>query len=53
MRAGQNTRFARQLRANSTDAEQRLWWRLRSKQLGSLRFRRQHPLGAYVVDFVC
>jgi very-short-patch-repair endonuclease len=35
-----------------TDAEQRLWWALR--QLGtSNRFRRQHPIGARIVDFAC
>ncbi len=35
-----------------TDAEKRLWGRLRREALG-YDFRRQHPLGAYVVDFVC
>jgi very-short-patch-repair endonuclease len=44
--------FARRLRAASTDAERRLWSRLRLRQLGQ-RFRRQQPLGPYVVDFVC
>jgi very-short-patch-repair endonuclease len=33
-----------------TDAEKKLWWRLRNDQLG-LSFRRQHPIGVYVVDF--
>jgi very-short-patch-repair endonuclease len=33
-----------------TDAEKKLWWRLRDDQLG-LSFRRQHPIGVYVVDF--
>jgi len=36
-----------------TDAERRLWSKLRSKQLMGLKFRRQHPLGPYIVDFVC
>jgi very-short-patch-repair endonuclease len=36
-----------------TDAEIRLWSRLRRKQLEGFRFRRQHPLGPYVVDFFC
>ena len=33
-----------------TDAEKLLWYRLRDKQLG-VRFRRQHPIGPYIVDF--
>ena len=36
-----------------TDAEQVLWQRLRRKQIDGLRFRRQFPLGHYIVDFVC
>ncbi len=36
-----------------TDAERRLWWQLRYKQLDGFRFRRQHPLDPYVVDFFC
>ena len=44
---------ARHLRKNLSDAESRLWWRLRQKQLGGFRFRRQVPLGPYVADFVC
>ena len=45
--------LARRLRASPTDAEIRLWSRLRHKQLAGFRFRRQHPLGNYVVDFFC
>ena len=45
-------RNARTLRIDMTDAELRLWSRLRSEQLG-VKFRRQHPLGAYVLDFAC
>ncbi len=44
---------ARRLRANPTDAEIRLWSRLRRKHLDGFRFRRQHPMGPYVVDFFC
>ncbi len=44
---------ARDLRNNPTDAESRLWARLRRKQIDGHRFRRQVPLGPYVVDFVC
>mgnify|MGYP001203944844 CR=1 FL=1 len=35
-----------------TDSERRLWSRLRAEQLG-VKFRRQHPLGAYAADFAC
>ena len=45
--------LARGLRKNLTDAENRLWLRLRQRQLGGFRFRRQVPLGPYVVDFAC
>jgi very-short-patch-repair endonuclease len=44
---------ARDLRANSTDAEQRLWFYLRHRPLSGYRFRRQVPIGRFVVDFVC
>ena len=47
------SRTARRLRANLTDAEQRLWTRLRRKQLNGARFRRQRPIASYVVDFYC
>ncbi len=40
------------LRKQATDAEQVLWRRLRGKQLG-VKFRRQHPLSCYVIDFIC
>jgi very-short-patch-repair endonuclease len=45
--------FAKILRTNATDAERILWSLLRGKQLGALRFRRQQPIGPYVVDFFC
>ena len=52
----QATRFAhdnaRRLRNAQTDAEQRLWFRLRRHQLG-VRFRRQHPFGSFIADFAC
>ncbi len=44
-------RNARALRANMTDAEQKLWFRLRRKQLRGVQFYRQKPIGPYVVDF--
>jgi adenine-specific DNA-methyltransferase len=42
---------ARSLRRNQTDAEQKLWRELRSRQLNNVKFRRQHPIGRYVADF--
>jgi primosomal protein N' (replication factor Y) len=36
-----------------TDVERRLWSAMRGKQLEGCRFRRQHPIGAYVADFAC
>jgi very-short-patch-repair endonuclease len=45
--------FPRQLRTNSTDAEKILWHSLRNRQLGGFKFRRQHPIPPYIVDFVC
>ncbi len=45
--------IARKLRRNSTDAELKLWHFLRNRNLAGHKFRRQHPLPPYVVDFVC
>ncbi len=36
-----------------TPPEAKLWARLRNRQLGGFKFRRQHPIGSYVVDFCC
>ncbi len=44
---------ARMLRRRATASEQRLWAVLRAGHLGGLKFRRQAPIGAYVVDFFC
>jgi very-short-patch-repair endonuclease len=44
---------ARRLRHNQTDAERALWFHLRDRRLNGLKFRRQMPLGSYVVDFCC
>jgi len=46
------TPVARKLRADPTEAEKRLWSRLRSRQLG-VKFTRQFPIGKFVVDFAC
>jgi len=43
---------ARELRQRSTDSERRLWHWLRNRQIDGVKFRRQVPLGAYVVDFL-
>jgi len=42
---------ARTLRQESAEPEQLLWTALRNGQIGGLKFRRQHPIGRYVVDF--
>ena len=44
---------ARRLRRDATDAERALWRRLRGKQLEGLKFRRQHAVGRFVLDFYC
>ena len=44
--------FARQLRQDQTDVERLLWKYLRNRRLNGVKFRRQHPIGAYIVDFV-
>jgi very-short-patch-repair endonuclease len=44
---------AKELRREQTPTEQRLWAKLRSKQLLGFKFRRQHPIGRFVVDFCC
>nr|WP_299726550.1 endonuclease domain-containing protein [Devosia sp.] len=51
------TKFAAQaaktLRANSTDAERKLWSSLRARQLLGHKFVRQQPVGPYIADFAC
>lgn len=47
------TEFSRHLSHEMTDAEQWLWRHLRMRQVGGVKFRRQHPLGPYVLDFAC
>ena len=42
-----------ELRKQSTVTEQALWRHLRSKSLNNIKFRRQQPIGNYIVDFVC
>ncbi len=44
---------ARKLRRQQTDVETKVWFRLRDRQLCEAKFRRQHPIGPYIVDFCC
>ena len=44
---------ARRMRRNPTSAEDILWQRLRNRQLNGAKFRRQHSIGGFIVDFVC
>jgi very-short-patch-repair endonuclease len=46
------TQYAKQLRKTSTEAEKVLWSNLRYKQMEGHKFRRQQPIGPYIVDFV-
>jgi len=49
---GKTNPHAKRLRRDSTDAERKLWQRLRSRQLNA-KFRRQATIGPYIVDFLC
>lgn len=44
---------AKTLRTNQTEAEWRLWYHLRAQRFMDLKFKRQKPMGRYIVDFVC
>ena len=50
---GMDNTKARELRKNMTDAERALWKHLRLRQFCGHKFRRQQPMGRYIVDFVC
>ena len=45
--------YARQMRSEPTEAEYRLWTLLRNRRFVRYKFRRQLPVGDYIVDFVC
>lgn len=45
--------IARKLRKNSTIQERKLWQLLRNRNFNNLKFKRQLPIGEYIVDFVC
>jgi very-short-patch-repair endonuclease len=46
------TKLAKQLRRNQSEAEEKLWLNLWKRNLNNVKFRRQHPIGSYIVDFV-
>jgi len=48
-----STHRARELRQRSTPPEKLFWQRVRNRQLAGLKIRRQAPVGAYLVDFLC
>ena len=45
--------FAKTMRTNATDAENLMWQLLRAKRFMNLKFRRQHVIAPYIVDFYC
>ncbi|WP_172458254.1 endonuclease domain-containing protein [Legionella quinlivanii] len=45
--------YARSLRRNMTDAENRMWYYLRNRRLCGYKFVRQYVIGNYIVDFIC
>ncbi|EOF4701746.1 endonuclease domain-containing protein [Klebsiella oxytoca] len=45
--------LARQLKRSLTPAERRLWYLLRDRRFARYKFRRQHPVGPYILDFAC
>lgn len=50
---GKLYQYGRELRQSSTKAEKILWEHLRNRKLEGLKFRRQHPLDNFIVDFYC
>src|SRR6266851_3899233 len=50
---GARNKIARKLRSSQTDAERKLWSMLRDRRLNGLKFKRQMPIGRFVVDFAC
>jgi len=47
-----NINFAKSLRKNATNTERYLWKYLKGNQLEGFKFRRQQPIGKYIVDFI-
>ena len=48
-----NKKYARELRKNQTPAEKLIWQHLRNRNLNNHKYRRQHSIGNYIVDFCC
>ena len=48
-----NVSLARNLRKNATSQEQKFWQMVRNHKFFGLEFRRQYPIGDYIVDFIC
>ena len=46
-------KHAKTLRSEQTEAEQRLWYHLRAHRFMGMKFKRQKPIGRYIVDFIC
>jgi very-short-patch-repair endonuclease len=44
---------ARAMRHTPTEAERKLWYALRDRRMQTVKFRRQAPIGSYIVDFLC
>ena len=53
MEGTNKTETRRRLRYRSTEPEQIFWYRIRNRQINNLKFRRQHSIGPFVVDFYC
>jgi len=53
LRSPEGVERAKSLRSRMTEAEHRLWYRLRAGRFGGRKFRRQVPLGPFIVDFLC
>jgi len=49
----QSTINARELRQSQTDAEKVMWHHLKAKRFHGLKFKRQHPVGPFIADFIC
>ena len=47
------TKKSRELRKNMTPQERKLWTIIRKRTIDNLKFRRQYPIGKYIVDFYC
>jgi very-short-patch-repair endonuclease len=52
MKYTDHLKFAKTLRSKQTEAEAKLWTNLRAKRFNGAKFKRQQPIGEYIVDFV-